>query len=66
MRSYPRGAVAAVGPLLFRSVLLLFGVLPVDLHNLALLSVIPSHENSKNEQTAPTSFKHFLRLDGHT
>jgi hypothetical protein len=54
----------AVGPPLFRSVLLLFGVLPVDLHNLALLSVIPSHDNSKNEQTAPTSFKHFPRWDG--
>jgi hypothetical protein len=49
---------------IFRSVPLLFGVLPVDLHNLALLSVIPSHDNSKNEQTAPTSFKHFPRLDG--
>ena len=54
----------AVGPPLFRGVLLLFGVLPVDLHNLALLSVIPSHDNSKNEQTTPTSFKHFPRLDG--
>jgi ligand-binding SRPBCC domain-containing protein len=33
----------AVGPPLFRSVLLLFGVVPVDLHNFALLSVIPNH-----------------------
>jgi hypothetical protein len=54
----------AVGPPLFRSVLLLFGVLPVDLQNLALLSLIPSHDNSKNEQTAPTSFKYFPRLNG--
>jgi hypothetical protein len=56
----------AVGPPLFPSVLLC-SVCYRSIHTTShLLSVIPSHDNSKNEQTAPTSFKHLPAVGWHT